>query len=135
MTTVLGKDIAWEEVEDMSATVAGKGLDPQEVLHMRLLRPAFEASSRVIGAHLILQRSSKGTCRLEIGAEVEVLDLLAYYPVGHRIDVIADDVAADTVCLDEGRASAHERVDYSQAAKIVAAKESFNKAALHELGQ
>ena len=37
MATVLGEYIAWEQVENMAATVAGKGLDPQEVLHVRLL--------------------------------------------------------------------------------------------------
>ena len=82
-----------------------------------------------------MQPSSKGICCREIGPDVEVLYLLPYYPISHGIDVIADDVAADAVCLDERRASSHEWVNYSQAAKVVATKESFFQAAPHELGQ
>ena len=48
---------------------------------------------------------------LAVGGEVQVEDLLADYPPRHRVDVQTGDGAANAVGFEEGRASAHERVE------------------------
>ena len=48
-----------------------------------------------------------------------MLDLLPHDPVRHGIDVIADNVASETVRLKERRAAAHERIEDGKAGEIV----------------
>ena len=67
----------------------------------------------------------EGVRRPFVGANVEVLDLLADDPGGHRVDVEAFDVAANAVCLDQWRATTDERVDDPQAGKVIRLKKGL----------
>ena len=124
---VLGQEIAGKEIEVLPATPAALDLHPDEVLHLSV-RPAARRAPRSIQvAHLFLQvRRHRFGCP-SIGHKVEVRDLLADDPAGHGVEVEADDVEAQPVCLDKGRAAAHEGIRHLQACEGMRTVESLSQ--------
>jgi hypothetical protein len=64
-----------------------------------------------------------------------VLDLLSNNPIGHRINIVTDDVASYSISLEQGRAASHKRVRDRNSPEIIFNKEVILKAAFYELGQ
>jgi hypothetical protein len=85
--------------------------------------------------NLFLEPTGQFVGCFAIGFKVEVLDLLSNDPVGHRINIITDDVASYSISLEQGRAAPHKRVCDSSSPKIIFDKEVILKAAWCELGQ
>jgi hypothetical protein len=48
-----------------------------------------------------------------------MLHLLTHNPVGHRVNVIADDVTPDPIGLQKRGAAPHERIAYPEALEVV----------------
>ena len=74
---------------------------------------------------ITLQFAAKCSRRFTIRIQIEVLDFLSHNPVGHGVDVTADNVATDPVCLHERCSAPHERVGDTKPFEIVTLIEGF----------
>jgi hypothetical protein len=45
-----------------------------------------------------------------IDIDIKILDFLLHDPIGHRIDIEPDDVAAKAIGLQQGRSTPHEGI-------------------------
>jgi hypothetical protein len=59
---------------------------------------------------LLLQLTTQGTGILNIPIQVEMLNFLLDDPVGHGVDVKADDVTAQPIRLYQRSAASHEGI-------------------------
>ncbi len=73
--------------------------------------------------------------RLPIGRQVELFDLLPDDPVGHGIDVVADDVAADPVGFDQRGAASHEGVGDPEPRQVIGPIKGINEGRISEFGE
>src|SRR5437764_2353086 len=46
-------------------------------------------------------------------------------PPRHRVDIVAQNVASEAVCLDQWCSTAHERIGYTDAGKVVCLEEAI----------
>ena len=70
-----------------------------------------------------------------IGIQVKMLDFLLYDPVGHRVDIVADNIATETIGFKEGRATAHEGIGYAEPLKMMGTVKRFLQRSFCELGE
>jgi len=76
-------------------------------------------------AEVLLQGADQfGACLL-IGFQIEPFYLLADDPIGHRIDVVADYIAAETVGLKQRSSPSHEWVCHSNSLEVVGLEETL----------
>ena len=119
MPAILRQQVPWKQIEGRIAGFAVEYLDPEKGFYRYILVAVEGAGSPVVAVDLGTECGDEGVRRPFVGANVEVLDLLADDPGGHRVDVEAFDVAANAVCLDQWRTTTDERVDDPQAGKVI----------------
>jgi len=110
MPPILRQQIAWEEVDIFSASLAALSFHPEEVFHMSLWRCATGACRFVEMPDLIFEPSYEFAGGFAVGCQVKMLDLLPDNPIGHRIDIVSYDIASQPIRFNEWRSSTHERV-------------------------
>jgi hypothetical protein len=132
VATVGGKEIAGEEVEVQTALGAGVDLDPQEILDVSLRALALRASRVIERSNLLREAPYQGLSGLPVRHEVQVLDLLADDPIGHRVDVVAYGIASQAIRFDKRRPAAHERVRHTDAFQAVGAEKRLGQRFLAE---
>ena len=86
---------------------------------------ASQAGRAVKVANITLQFAAKCSRRFAVRVQIEVLDFLSHNPVGHGVDVTADNVATDPVCLHERCSATHKRVGDTKPSEIVTLIEGF----------
>ncbi|HOG46019.1 MAG TPA: hypothetical protein PLB78_05175, partial [Anaerolineae bacterium] len=89
MALVFGEQVAWEQVENLSAVGAAQSLDPYEVLDMGLVGAALYACRAIERSYQALEPGAKATGCFSVCLHIEMLYLLAHDPVGHGVDVVA----------------------------------------------
>ena len=72
---------------------------------------------------------------LAICLEINMLDFFSHDPCGHRVNVEANDVAANSVRFNQGSATTYERISNNPVRKIVGAKEAFSEGLIAKLRQ
>ena len=102
---------------------------------MSLFRSALEAACTIEPANFILQVSDQMLTGDTIGIEVKMLDFLLYDPVGHRVDIVADNIATETIGFEEGRATTHEGIGYAEPLKMVCTVKRFFQRGFCKLGE
>ena len=133
MAPVLGKQIAWKQIDGRTAGFAVQHLHPQERLHGHVRVPVARTQGPVVATDLGTQCGDQRAGSALVSCQVERLEFLADDPGGHRVDVESFDVASDAVRLDERRSASHERIGDSQSGEIVRSKEKVLQATLTEL--
>ena len=79
----------------------------------------MRAVGEVCSPDFPLKARQQSVGRLAVGVKIEMADLFADDPRGHRVDVESKHVTPDAVCLDERRASAHERIGDNASCEVV----------------
>ena len=102
---------------------------------MSLFRSALEAACTIEPANFTFQVSDQILTGGTIGVQVKMLDFLFYDPVGHRVDIVADNIATETIGFEEGRATAHEGIGYAEPLKMVGTVKRFLQRSFCELGE
>ena len=129
------QQVSGEQIDRLAAPRAVERLDPQERLHRHLGVAVARAEGAVIASDLAAQRVDQAPGGPSVRGQIEMVDLLADDPGGHRIEVESLHVAAESIRLDQGGAAAHERVGDAPAGQVVAGKEGVLQWAGSELGQ
>jgi hypothetical protein len=102
---------------------------------MSLFRSAFEAAGTIEPANLIFQVFDQIITGSTIGIQVEMLYFLLYDPVRHRVDIVSDNIATETIGFEQWRASAHERIGYAEPSEIVGTVKRFFQGSFFKLGE
>jgi hypothetical protein len=110
VSAVLCQKESGEEVEFMTTTRTSAGLDPEEVLDVRVWRRTPEATGTIQPADLLLQNTGNTRSGLLVGPKIEILYCLTHDPIGHGIDVEANDITSNPIGLNERRAASHEGI-------------------------
>jgi len=76
-------------------------------------------------ADIPFQGVAKRTRRCAVRVQVEMLDFLPDYPIGHGVDIAPRNVAPYAISLHERRSTAHERIGDTKAFKIMTVVEGF----------
>ena len=121
----MSQKITGKEPEFALAVVARDDFDPEEILHMGLVTAAFQAFRAVQVADILFQGAAKGARRFAVCDQVEMLDFLPDYPVGHGVDIAPRNVAPYAICLHERRSAAHERIGDTKSLKVMTVVEGF----------
>lgn len=97
MTLVLRNQVAGKKRDLLLAFAAGRGFDPKEVFNMSLFGSTLEAACTIQPADFCSQVAEQIFAGYTIGIEVKMLYLLLYDPVRHRVDIVADHIATETI--------------------------------------
>ena len=135
MSPVLRQHVTRKEIEHRPAFLAWEGLNPDEVLHMSLWRPAYNACRPVKSTDPFLQIGPEPPCGSGVRIRIEVVHLLFDDPIGHRVDVVADHFASHAVRLYERGASAHKGVKDRGAGEILVLEELISQISCNKLGE
>ena len=135
MPRVIGQQIAGEQVNVVPARPARNRFDPEEIFDGNILVAKDRAIRPVEFPHLVLKRRHQLGCRLLVCRMVDMLDFLTDDPCRHRIDIEAQHVTSDAVCLNQGRATAHEGIGHELAGKVMPVEVGFIQPLIEEFRQ
>jgi hypothetical protein len=135
MPGVACQEIPGEEVNVLTAGPALADFDVKEILGLCFLRPADPTFGAVQVPDLGAERRQKRIGHLPIGGKINRLYFFLDDPIGHRVDIEADDAAPYPISFQKGRASAHERISDTQAAQSIGFVKGYSQRFPNELGQ
>ncbi|HEX4081077.1 MAG TPA: hypothetical protein VHX61_19615 [Rhizomicrobium sp.] len=133
MSRVVGHQISGEKIDPIFALFASHGLHPQEIFHRNIAVAIKAAICLVESADFRFQAFDQFARGTGIGAQVEMLDLLAHDPGGHGIEIEALDVAADAIGFEERYAAPHEGIGDDPSRKIIRLEEGLGQRLVAEL--
>jgi len=134
MSLIFSQHVSRKKFKGSATLRAVMELDPKEGFHVRIRGSAPEASRLVERANLGLQNLKQVLSGFSIVVKVNGLKLLAGYPISHRIDIEANDVASQTVGLDQGRPAPHEWVHDAEALEVMWSVVNFPERPFTKLG-
>jgi hypothetical protein len=102
---------------------------------MSLFRSALEAAGTIEPANFIIQGLNQTLTGGTIGIQVEVLYFLLYDPVGHRVDIVADNITTKTIGFKQWRATPHEGIGYAEPLEVVGTVKGFFQGSFYEFGE
>jgi hypothetical protein len=110
MSSILCEQIAGKKRDFFSTSDAAFCLDPEKIFYMSLLVAARDALRPIEIAYLLFKCNPEPSRCLAVLGQIEGFHLLPDNPERHWVDVIANDIAPDSICLEKRAASPHERV-------------------------
>jgi len=125
MAFILSNKVAREEGKVFSAATARLFFHPEKIFHLRLRRTALKTPSSIEMADLVFEPISQLAGSLLIRHQVQMFDLLTNDPVGHRVNVVTNDIASNPVSFDKRSSPAHEGVSNTNAFEIIGSKKGF----------
>ena len=82
--------------------------------------------------YLIFKPGHKLVSGLAVGVKIKGSDLLVDNPVGHGVDVVADNIASKAIGFEQGCPSTHERIGHLQTFKIIRLEIYFTQGTMPE---
>ena len=67
MPAILGEEVAWEQVDILSASIATQDFDPEEILHRHRIRSVHNAPRGVEMSDLLFERRPQARSRGSVG--------------------------------------------------------------------
>jgi hypothetical protein len=125
MSPVFGKEVAWKQINILTAFGTLLGLDPKEVFDGGSSRTAEKALCSIEVAYFrleIYQHTLRGPSVLP---QINVFDLFPNDPVGHWVYVVTQNVTPKSIGLKKRRAATHKRVRNALTSKLVRLVEQF----------
>ena len=132
---VLGQQVAGKKIELVPALVTGLLLDPEKIFYVGFAGAAFQTAGAVKRTGFVFERRHQSGGRLTVSRQIEMFDFPVDDPPGHGVDVIAQDVAAHPIGLNERGAAPHEGIGDGDTWKIVGGVEGLAERAVAVLGQ
>src|SRR5712692_4493350 len=108
MSYIFSQQVAREQLHLVVTFLASKGLYPEKVLHIGVCRLADRARCFVKVSNLFPEPKHKFICGFTIRYKVKMFNLLTDYPIGHRINVVSENVTTDSICFQQRSTTPHE---------------------------
>jgi hypothetical protein len=100
MAPVFRHEISRKKINVCATATTGLDFDPEKVFDRGIRSMAEDATCLVEGPKLRFESSGQLGCHCTVRSEIKGGDLLLHDPICHGIDIIANDVTSQPICLE-----------------------------------
>ncbi len=98
-----------------------------------LTPPSTRRGAQLERRKIYLKLANFGVLTAGYTININMFKLLTHDPIGHRVNIIASDIAADAIRFNKRCAASHKWIGYTDSVQIMWPEERVTKRSIHKL--